>query len=129
MEPDTPKRTNAFIELFPSIGLSSWIGNSAAVLTRCWRGFVVRIKHRRELARLADLDDHMLADIGLTRSDLHAAYCEAFWRDPTGILERRISDRRTAFELSAQQRVRSEAEPRSRSPKSRGEGAPFSFNA
>jgi hypothetical protein len=58
MEPDIPKRTNAFIELFPSIGLSSWIGNSAAVLTRCWRGFVVGIKHRRELSCLADLDDH-----------------------------------------------------------------------
>jgi uncharacterized protein YjiS (DUF1127 family) len=102
MEPDTPKRTNAFIELFPSIGLSSWIGNSAAVLTRCWRGFVVRIKHRRELARLADLDDHMLADIGLTRSDLHLAHCEPLWRDPTSILERRISDRRAAFDLSVQ---------------------------
>jgi uncharacterized protein YjiS (DUF1127 family) len=68
----------------------------------------VRRRHQtsRALSRLADLDDHMLADIGLTRSDLHAAYCEAFWRDPTGILERRISDRRTAFELSAQHRVR-----------------------
>jgi len=71
MEPDIPKRTNAFIELLPSIGLSSWIGNSVAVLTRCWRGFVVGIKHRRELSRLADMDDHMLADVGLTRSDPH----------------------------------------------------------
>ena len=94
MEPDIPKRT-AFIELFPSIGLSSWIGNSAAVLKRCWRGFVVGIKHRRELARLADLDDHMLADVGLTRSDLHVAHYEPLWRDPTSILERRISDSRS----------------------------------
>jgi uncharacterized protein YjiS (DUF1127 family) len=101
MEPDIPKRTNAFIELFPSIGLSSWIGNSAAASTRCWRGFLVGIKHRRELSRLADLDDHMLADIGLTRSDLYVAHCEPFWRDPAGILERRISDRRATFELSA----------------------------
>ena len=106
MEPDIQKRTKAFIELFPSIDLSSWIGNSAAVLTRCWRGFLVGVKHRRELSRLADLDDHMLADIGLTRSDLYVAYCEPLWRDPTSILERRISDRRTAFELSAQHRVR-----------------------
>jgi uncharacterized protein YjiS (DUF1127 family) len=106
MEPDTPQRTNAFIESFPSIGLSSWISNGAAVLTRGWRGFVAGIKHRRALSRLADLDDHMLADIGLTRSDLYVAYCEPLWRDPTSILERRISDRRTAFELSAQHRVR-----------------------
>lgn len=95
MEPDVPKRTNAFIERFPSIGLYSLIGSSAAVLTRCWRGLVVRIKHRRELSRVADLDDHMLADIGLTRSDLHAAHCEPLWRDPTSILERRISDSRS----------------------------------
>jgi uncharacterized protein YjiS (DUF1127 family) len=102
MEPDIPKGTNAFIELFPSIGLSSWIGNSAAVLARCWRGFLFR----RKLSRLADLDDHMLADVGLTRSDLYVAYCEPLWRDPASMLERRISDRRTAFELSAQHSVR-----------------------
>jgi uncharacterized protein YjiS (DUF1127 family) len=83
MEPDIPKRTYAFIELFPSIGLSSWIGNSAAVLRRCWRGLVAGIKHRRERPRLADLDDHMLADVGLTRSDPHVAHCERLWRDPT----------------------------------------------
>jgi alanine dehydrogenase len=84
------------------IGLSSWIGKSAAVLTRCWRGFVAGIKHRRDLSRLADLDDHMLADIGLTRSDLHVAHCEPFWRDPTSVLEGRVSDRRAAFELAVQ---------------------------
>src|SRR5262245_40979753 len=119
MEPDIPKRTNAFIEPFPSIGLSSWIGNCAAVLTRCWRGLVAGIKHRRELSRLADLDDHMLADVGLTRGDLHAGRCEPFWRDPTNIMQRLISDRRATFELSAQHRARSEARPRTcRSPKS-----------
>ena len=87
MEPDIPKRTNAFIELLPSIGPSSWIGNSAAVLRRCWRGLVVGIKHRRERPRLADLDDHMLADVGLTRSDLHVAHCEPLLRDPTSTAE------------------------------------------
>jgi uncharacterized protein YjiS (DUF1127 family) len=95
MEPDIPRRTSAFVKVFPSIGLSSWIGNTAAVLSRCWRGFVAGIKHRRELSRLADLDDHMLADVGLTRSDLHVAHCEPLWRDPTSILERRISDSRS----------------------------------
>ena len=94
------------------IGLSSWIGKSAAVLTRCWRGFVVRIKHRRELARLLDLDDHMLADVGLSRSDLHVSLWEPLWRDPTSFLERRVGDRLAAFALSAQHRVRSEADPR-----------------
>jgi uncharacterized protein YjiS (DUF1127 family) len=72
---------------FP-IGLLSWIGNGAAVLAACVRHCVVRIKHRRALSRLADLDDHMLADIGLTPGDLYKARCEPLWRDPTSVLER-----------------------------------------
>ena len=77
-----PKRWNAFVELSHSIGLPAWIGNGAAVLARWVRQCVVGIKHRRALSRLADLDDHMLADIGLTRGDLHQASCEPIWRDP-----------------------------------------------
>ena len=38
-----------------------------------WR-LVVALKHRRELAHLADFDDRMLADIGLTRTDLRDAH-------------------------------------------------------
>jgi uncharacterized protein YjiS (DUF1127 family) len=54
-----------------------------------WR-LVVAIKHRRrDLAYLAKFDDRMLADIGLTRSDLRDAYSEPLWRDPTGLLARR----------------------------------------
>jgi uncharacterized protein YjiS (DUF1127 family) len=45
---------------------------------------------RKELARLADLDDRMLADIGLTRSDLHVARFASLWEDPTSILKRRV---------------------------------------
>src|SRR5687768_14353182 len=65
-----------------------------------------RLRHRREATRLAALDDRMLADIGLTRSDLRDAYAEPLWHDPTNVLahraaERRTSRRRTAFELSA----------------------------
>src|SRR5262249_59426668 len=82
MEPDIPKRTNAFIELFPSIGLSSWIGNSAAASTRCWRGFLVGIKHRRGPSRPPGLGGHTLPGIGLTRSGLYLAPFEPFLRGP-----------------------------------------------
>ena len=44
----------------------------AALAVGVWR-LVVAIKHRRELPRLADFDDRLLADIGLMRSDLHDA--------------------------------------------------------
>jgi hypothetical protein len=40
-------------------------------------------------AHLADLDDRMLADIGLTRTDLRDACSEPLWRDPTSMLARR----------------------------------------
>lgn len=59
------------------------------------------LKHRHDAQILAGMDDRMLADIGLTRSDLRDAYGEPLWRDPTAILvnranERRIYRRRTA---------------------------------
>ena len=43
---------------------------------------------------LAGMDDRMLADIGLTRSDLRDAYAEPLWRDPTDVLAGRARDKR-----------------------------------
>ena len=51
-------------------------------------------RHRRDAAALAALDDHMLADLGLTRADLNDALCEPLWRDPTTVLARRHGERR-----------------------------------
>src|SRR5687767_14616417 len=41
------------------------------------------IKHRRDIAALAEQDDHLLADIGLTRNDVRSAIAQPFWCDPT----------------------------------------------
>ena len=65
-------------------------------------------KNRHSASMLARLDDRMLADIGLTRSDLRDAYAEPLWEDPTSILarraaERRMSRKRAAFENSTEQ--------------------------
>ena len=57
----------------------------SALSLRAWR-LIVAMKHRRRLANLVGLDDRMLADIGLTRRDLHDAYSEPLWRDPTVML-------------------------------------------
>lgn len=55
-----------------------------------------RMRNRREAGRLAELDAHMLRDIGLTRSDLRDAYSEPLWRDPTDVLARRAAERQCA---------------------------------
>jgi uncharacterized protein YjiS (DUF1127 family) len=65
-----------------------------------WR-FSSLMRHRRDAMRLARLDDHMLADIGLTRSDLRDAYSEPLWHDPTDVLARRAADRRMSRQLVA----------------------------
>lgn len=49
------------------------------------------IKHRRDIASLADQDDHLLADIGLTRNDVRHANAQPIWSDPTETLRRRAS--------------------------------------
>jgi len=51
------------------------------------------VESRKELARLADRDDRMLADIGLARCDLHVARSAPLWQDPTSILKRRVKRR------------------------------------
>jgi uncharacterized protein YjiS (DUF1127 family) len=56
-------------------------------------GMATAIKHRRELAQLADRDDRMLADIGLTRGDLYEASSEPFWIDPIPTLQERTRHR------------------------------------
>lgn len=51
-------------------------------------------RHRREAAMLAGLDRRMLADIGITRSDVRDAFSEPFWEDPTLLLRERALERR-----------------------------------
>ncbi len=58
------------------------------------RRFAQALKHRREAAMLVELDDRMLRDIGLNRSDLRDAISEPMWRDPTAILASRAAERR-----------------------------------
>jgi uncharacterized protein YjiS (DUF1127 family) len=87
----------------------------SALLVRCLNAagaLATRVlraaKNRHSASVLARLDDRMLADIGLTRSDLRDAYAEPLWEDPTSILarraaERRMSRKRAAFENSTEQ--------------------------
>jgi uncharacterized protein YjiS (DUF1127 family) len=76
-------------------------GRTIAMMVRAVRQTVWA---RKELARLADLDDRMLADIGLTRSDLHVARLAPLWQDPTSFLKRRAK-RRWASERQLESRL------------------------
>ena len=60
-----------------------------------WLKQLVRVRrHRREAAMLSGLDRRMLADIGITRSDVRDAFSEPFWEDPTALLRERALERR-----------------------------------
>lgn len=66
----------------------------SGALARRTGQFIRAIRNRRAAANLATLDDRMLADIGLTRSDLRDAYSEPIWQDPTDVLAGRAAERR-----------------------------------
>ena len=46
-------------------------------LLKCWRE---RMRSRQQVRRLCDLDDHLLQDIGLTRTALLSEVTRPFWR-------------------------------------------------
>jgi uncharacterized protein YjiS (DUF1127 family) len=54
------------------------------------------LRNRREFYRLGELSDAELADIGLTRADLHVAVGNPFAVDPTvsltAVVRRRVED-------------------------------------
>ena len=74
---------------------------SAALMLAIWRLLVAAMKHRRDLKYLAGLDDRLLADIGLTRCDLHDADSKPLWQDPTSMLARRASERCASRRLAS----------------------------
>jgi uncharacterized protein YjiS (DUF1127 family) len=58
-----------------TVVMSRKIGN----VLRAWR-------HRREIMKLAGLDDHQLKDIGLSRTDVGGALAVSFLHDPSHVL-------------------------------------------
>jgi uncharacterized protein YjiS (DUF1127 family) len=52
-------------------------------------GSVVKaVRHRREVRHLAELDERILKDIGLSRTDVDGALSEPFYRNPSTVLVR-----------------------------------------
>ena len=65
-----------------------------ALLTHWLKELAKARRHRREASVLAGVDQRMLADIGITRSDVRDAFSEPFWDDPTALLRERALERR-----------------------------------
>ena len=63
-------------------------------LVRAVKAVERAMRHRRDANVLARLDRHMLADIGLTRSDVRDAFSTPLWEDPTALLRERAIERR-----------------------------------
>jgi len=59
------------------------------------------LRHRREIKNLAEFDERMLADIGLTRSDVTSALDEPLTRNPSWVLVR-SAERHSRAERSPQ---------------------------
>ena len=58
------------------------------------KAIIRAMRNRHEANVLARLDHRMLADIGLTRSDVHDAFSAPLWEDPTALLSERAIERR-----------------------------------
>ena len=85
-----------------AVTLSSPLAAQPSVRARATAGiaaFVRAWKNRRAFYRLGELTDTELADIGLTRADLHVAIDIPFGSDPTVKL-RALASERTAADLT-----------------------------
>lgn len=71
--------------------IASRSGAAEAGLVRTILQFVAeavgRLRNRKSMVQLSELDDHMLSDLGLTRGDVRSALSEPFPRDPSADLE------------------------------------------
>jgi uncharacterized protein YjiS (DUF1127 family) len=78
-------------------------------LRTCWSGSTRALlawRRHREIAVLLGTDDHMLADLGINRADLHSALAVPLWEDPSLDLARRAKDSRQGRRASAGERKR-----------------------
>ena len=84
----------AALAYFVAAPLGRALGALAGCARRGLKQFAERVRNRRDVTQLAEFDDRMLRDIGLTRSDVLDAFAEPPWRDPTEILAQRAAERR-----------------------------------
>jgi uncharacterized protein YjiS (DUF1127 family) len=82
---------------------SGKVAHSAARLTGIVSDVYRAWKNRRAFYRLGELSDAELADIGLTRTDLHVVVASPFASDPTMRLRELADERIGTMESCARQ--------------------------
>ncbi|AUX75374.1 MULTISPECIES: DUF1127 domain-containing protein [Sinorhizobium] len=90
------RTTQHALDLDLAAGKPSLASRSATVigvLTGVWRLY----QDRRQIARLHDLDDRQLLDMGLKREDLHEAMTSSFFDSPGCFLTRASRNRANLF--------------------------------
>jgi len=73
--------------------LASRAAGVVGVLTSVWRLY----RNRSQIARLHDLDDRQLLDMGLKRKDLNEALTSPFFDNPASYLTRASRNRASLF--------------------------------
>jgi uncharacterized protein YjiS (DUF1127 family) len=86
---------------FPVLPIPVAASARAIVAGIRWLKEIARARrHRREANALCGLDNRVLKDIGITRSDLRDAFSAPFWEDPTALLRERALERRLSRALA-----------------------------
>ncbi len=95
----TPPRS-ALVEILAA--LTGACVATARVVARAWSVW----KHRRDVARLLNFDDHMLADIGVTRGDVVASLSWGPLDDASNRLDEKARERREGRAAQRREAIR-----------------------
>jgi uncharacterized protein YjiS (DUF1127 family) len=85
--------TSRAIPVTVPLGGNSIIRRAGRLTLTIVKGLGRMLKARRDVAELASFDDRMLQDIGLSRTDVHAALDGSWRNDPSSVLAQRAAER------------------------------------
>jgi uncharacterized protein YjiS (DUF1127 family) len=89
--PDWPVQEVAMIMLSSALALAPsalrLVRQAVAVVVALAVSLGHALRHRREISALAELDDHALIDLGLTRTDGHSAWAVSVLEDPSHVIK------------------------------------------
>jgi uncharacterized protein YjiS (DUF1127 family) len=72
-----------------ALSVTTFLGSTVLRAPAHWVSNLVKaFKDRREIRHLAEFDDRMLKDIGLTRNDVDSALAEPIFNHPSRVLVR-----------------------------------------